>query len=176
MRSDCSGCSPDALGLLNAASGAGFCGQSVPQMPGPQPACLDQCFSFGREPRSSGEMPQFGKICAMECAPKAGLCRRFSRRMNMILRKNPVKAPRNASVIERVLKVRRPWPVRRNPVYAIATVQRIARTFMGPSHPVEFTILSQLARVAERCLKGNLSDGNLHISYTRRMTVRLSSD
>lgn len=93
----------------------------------------------------------------------------------MILRKNPVKAPRNASVIERLLKVRRPWPVRRNPVYAIATVQRIARTFMGPSHPVEFTILSQLARVAERCLKGNLSDGNLHISYTRRMTVPLSS-
>jgi hypothetical protein len=26
------------------------------------------------------------------------------------------------------LKVRSPWPVRRNPVYAIATVQRIART------------------------------------------------
>jgi len=46
----------------------------------------------------------------------------------MIARKNPVKAPRNASVIERLLKVRSPWPVRRNPVYAIATVQRITRT------------------------------------------------
>jgi hypothetical protein len=27
------------------------------------------------------------------------------------------------------LKVRRPWPVRINPVYAIATVQTIARAF-----------------------------------------------
>src|ERR1700687_3669533 len=45
----------------------------------------------------------------------------------MIARKKPVKAPRNASVIERLLKVRSPWPVRRNPVYAIATVQRITR-------------------------------------------------
>jgi len=46
----------------------------------------------------------------------------------MIASKNPVKAPRSASVIERLLKVRSPWPVRRNPAYAIATVQRIART------------------------------------------------
>ncbi len=46
----------------------------------------------------------------------------------MMARKNPVKAPRNASVIERLLKVRSPWPVRRNPVYAMATVQRITRT------------------------------------------------
>ena len=30
--------------------------------------------------------------------------------------------------MERLLKVRRPWPVRRNPVYAIAAVQRITRT------------------------------------------------
>ena len=44
----------------------------------------------------------------MECAIKAGLCRRFSRRVNMIARKNPVKAPRKASVIERLLKVRSP--------------------------------------------------------------------
>jgi len=73
-------------------------------------------------------MPQFGKICAMEYATKAGLCRRLSRRVNMIARKNPVNAPRNASVIERLLKVRSPWPVRRNPAYAIATVQRITRT------------------------------------------------
>ncbi len=92
-----------------------------------QPACWDQRFGFGCEPRFSRDMPQFGKICSMEYATKAGLCRRLSRRVNMIASKNPVKAPRNASVIERLLKVR-PWPVRRNPVYAIATVQRIMRT------------------------------------------------
>ena len=46
----------------------------------------------------------------------------------MVASKNPVKAPRNASVIERLLKVRSPWPVRRNPEYAITTVQRITRT------------------------------------------------
>jgi hypothetical protein len=46
----------------------------------------------------------------------------------MIARKNPVKAPRNASVIERLLNGRSAWPVRMNPVYAIATVQRITRT------------------------------------------------
>jgi len=46
----------------------------------------------------------------------------------MIARKNPVKAPRNASVIERLLNVRSPWLVRMNPVYAIANVQRITRT------------------------------------------------
>jgi len=49
--------------------------------------------------------------------------------MNIIASKNPVRAPRNDSVIERLLKVRRPWPVRINPVYAIATVQTIARAF-----------------------------------------------
>ena len=64
----------------------------------------------------------------MECAMKAGLCRRFSRSVNMIASRNPVKAPRNASVIESLLNVRSPWPVRRNPVYAIAAVQRITRT------------------------------------------------
>jgi hypothetical protein len=48
--------------------------------------------------------------------------------MNMMARRNPVKAPRHASEIERLLKVRSPWPVRRNPVYAIVTVQRIRRT------------------------------------------------
>src|ERR1700746_1087824 len=64
----------------------------------------------------------------MECATKAGLCRRLSRRVNMTARKNPVKAPRNASVIERLLNVRSPWLVRMNPVYAMARVQRIART------------------------------------------------
>jgi len=46
----------------------------------------------------------------------------------MIARKNPAKDPRNASVIEKLLNDRSPWPVRMNPVYAIATVQRITRT------------------------------------------------
>jgi hypothetical protein len=45
----------------------------------------------------------------------------------MMARKNPVRAPRNASVIERLLKVRSPWLVRINPVYAMAGVQRIKR-------------------------------------------------
>jgi len=54
--------------------------------------------------------------------------------MNIIASKHPVKAPRNASVIERLLKVRNPWPVRRNPVYAIATVQRITRTGCMEDH------------------------------------------
>jgi hypothetical protein len=43
-------------------------------------------------------------------------------------RRNPVKAPSNPSVMERLLNVRRPWPVKRNPVYAIVTVHTIART------------------------------------------------
>jgi hypothetical protein len=90
--------------------------------------CLDQRFRSGCEPLFSRDMPQSGKICSIEYATKAGLCRRLSRRVNMIASKHPVKAPRNASVIERLLKVRSPWPVRRNPVYAIATVQRITRT------------------------------------------------
>jgi hypothetical protein len=50
----------------------------------------------------------------------------------MMASKNPVRAPRDPSVIERLLKVRRPWPVRMNPVYAIATVQKIVRPFMPP--------------------------------------------
>ena len=73
-------------------------------------------------------MPQSGKICATECPTKAGLCRRLSRRVNMIARKNPVTAPRQASVTERPLNVRRPWLVRMNPVYAMAAVQRIRRS------------------------------------------------
>ncbi len=32
---------------------------------------------------------------------------------------------------ETLVKVSRPWPVRRNPIYAIATVQKIARNFVG---------------------------------------------
>jgi hypothetical protein len=46
----------------------------------------------------------------------------------MMASKNPVNAPRNASVIERLLNVRSPWLVRMNPVYAIVAVQRITRT------------------------------------------------
>lgn len=49
-------------------------------------------------------------------------------------RSNPVKAPRNPSVTERLLKVRRPRPVSRNPEYAIAPVQKIPRSFMGFSN------------------------------------------
>ncbi len=49
-------------------------------------------------------------------------------------RSNPVKAPRNPSVTERRLKVRRPRPVSRNPEYAIAPVQKIPRSFMGFSN------------------------------------------
>src|SRR5580658_2286295 len=94
----------------------------------------DQRFSFGREPRFSWDVSQSGKICAMEYATKAGLCRRLSRRVNMMARKNPVKAPRNASVIERPLNVRSPWLVRINPVYAIAAVQRITRTENMENH------------------------------------------
>ncbi len=109
-------------------------------------------FGFGCERRFSGEIPQFGRICAMECVIKTGLCRRLSRRVNMRARKNPVRAPRNPSVTERLLKVRRPWPVRRNPVYAIVTVHKIARTFMVPHNWVEFTILSQNARLTGRSL------------------------
>jgi hypothetical protein len=67
----------------------------------------------------------------MECAMKAGLRRRLCLRVNIMARRNPVRAPRNPSVIERLFKVRRPWPVSRNPVYAIAPVQKIPRSFMG---------------------------------------------
>jgi hypothetical protein len=94
---------------------------------------------LGPESRFSGGLAQFGRICAMEREIKAGLRRRSSRRVNMMARRNPVRAPRNPSVIERLLKVRRPWPVRRNPVYAITTVQTIARTFTGPHTPAGFS-------------------------------------
>jgi len=89
---------------------------------------LDQRLGFGCESRFSLGMPQSGKTCSMEYATKTGLCRRLSRRVNIIASKHPVKAPSNASVIDRLLKDRSPWPVRRNPVYAIVPVQRISRT------------------------------------------------
>jgi len=46
----------------------------------------------------------------MECAIKAGRCRRFSQGVNMMARKNPVKAARSPSVIERLWQVRGPGP------------------------------------------------------------------
>jgi hypothetical protein len=119
----------------------------------PDLTCLDQPFGFGSEPRFSPGMPQFGNICSTEYVTKAGLCRRLSRRVNMIASRNPVKAPSTASVIERLLKVRRPWPVSMNPVYAIARVQKIARPCMAFT-PRSFPILSPNARTAGRCLKG----------------------
>jgi hypothetical protein len=67
----------------------------------------------------------------------------------MTARRNPAKAPRNPSVIERLLKVRRPWPVRRNPVYAIATVQKNARTFIVPHTSKAFSNI-----VANRLVPG----------------------
>jgi len=70
----------------------------------------------------------------VEYVTKAGLRRRLSRKVNIIARRNPVKAPRHDSVIERLLKVRSPWPVRRNPVYAIVPVQRIRRTAYMEGH------------------------------------------
>jgi hypothetical protein len=79
-------------------------------------------------------MSQVEENCAVEYVTKAGLRRRLSRKVNMIARRNPVKAPRHASVIERLLKVRSPWPVRRNPVYAIVPVQRIRRTAYMEDH------------------------------------------
>ena len=77
---------------------------------------LNQRLGFGSELSSFLDMPQFGNNCSIGYVTKAGLFRRLSRRVNIIASKNPVKAPRNASVTERLLKVRRPWPVRRNPV------------------------------------------------------------
>jgi hypothetical protein len=86
----------------------------------------DQLFPFRCEPRSLSEAQ--GRMSAMGYVMKAPLRRRLSRRVNMTARRNPVKAPSNPSVMERLLNVRRPWPVKRNPVYAIVTVHTIART------------------------------------------------
>jgi hypothetical protein len=86
----------------------------------------DQLFPFRCEPRSLREA--HGRMSAMEYVTKAALRRRFSRRVNMTARRNPVTPPSNPPVMERLLNVRRPWPVKRNPVYAIVTVHTIART------------------------------------------------
>ena len=128
---------------------------------------MDQRFGFGREPRCSRDMPQFGKICAMEYATKAGLCRRLSRRVNMIARKNPVKAPRNASVIERLLKVRSPWPARRNQVYAMATVQRITRTENMGDHLLMSKYIATIRPCGVRVSAVYRQDGQLDTSYSR---------
>ena len=55
----------------------------------------------------------------------------------MIARRIPVRAPSNASLIERLLKDGLPFPPNRNPVYAMATVQETARTFMEVSSGVD---------------------------------------
>jgi hypothetical protein len=89
----------------------------------------------------------------MEYVIKAGLCRRLCRRVNIIASKNPVNAPRNDSVIERLLKVRRPWPVRINPVYAIATVQPIARAFTAYTSE-NFQYCNQNARALKDTFEG----------------------
>ena len=73
--------------------------------------------------------------------------------MNIIASKNPVKAPRNDSVIERLLKVRRPWPVRINPLYARATVQKIARAFTAYTSE-NFQYCNQNARALKIPLRG----------------------
>ena len=86
----------------------------------------DQLFPFRCEPLSLGG--GHGRMSAIEYVIKTALRRRLSRRVNMMARRNPVKAPSNPSVMERLLNVRRPWPVKRNPVYAIVTVHTIART------------------------------------------------
>ena len=115
---------------------------------------------LGPESRFSGGLAQFGRICAMEREIKAGLRRRSSRRVNMMARRNPARAPRNPSVIERLLKVRRPWPVRRNPVYAITTVQTIARTFTGPHTPAGFKVISTVPPPAHLHYFRSACDGN----------------
>ncbi len=69
---------------------------------------LGQRFGFKCESRFSPDMPQSGKTCSMEYATKAGLCRRLSRRVNIIASKHPVKAPSNASVIDRSVERSQP--------------------------------------------------------------------
>ncbi len=82
----------------------------------------------------------------------------------MIARKNPVKAPRNASVIERLLKVWGPWLVRMNPVYAIASVQRIMRT-ENMGSPLDQQIIATIRPrgVSASALYGK--DGDLDILH-----------
>jgi hypothetical protein len=56
--------------------------------------------------------------------------------------------------MERLLKVRKPWPVRTNPVYAIDRIQKIARAFMGLHTSEKFQHSRQTRVPRERCLKG----------------------
>lgn len=114
----------------------------------------DQLVPFRCEPRSLvGEV--HGSMSAMEYVTKAALRRRLSRRANMMARRNPVKAPSKPSVMERLLNVRRPWPVKRNPVYAIVTVHTIARTRISD---LPFRWNSQLALPDASC-SGNIPLG-----------------
>jgi hypothetical protein len=131
------------------------------KIPRPPSLPVGPTLYLGPESRFSGGLAQFGRICAMECEIKAGLRRRSPRRVNMMARRNPARAPRKASVIERLLKVRRPWPVRRNPVYAITTVQTIARTFMGPHTSAGFSkVISAASPPAHLHYFRSACDGN----------------
>jgi len=113
----------------------------------------DQLFPFRCEPLSLGG--GHGRMSAIEYVIKTALRRRLSRRVNMTARRNPVKAPSKPSVMERLLNVRRPWPVKRNPVYAIVTVHTIARTRISD---LPFRWNSQLALSDASC-SGNIPLG-----------------
>jgi hypothetical protein len=113
----------------------------------------DQLFPSRCERRSLVEA--HGRMSAMEYVIKAALRRRLSRRVNMMARRNPAKAPSNPSVMERLLNVRRPWPVKRNPVYAIVSVHTIARTRISD---LPFRWNSQLALSDASC-SGNIPLG-----------------
>jgi hypothetical protein len=77
----------------------------------------------------------------------------------MTARRNPVKAPRNPSVIERRLKLRGPWPVRRNPVYAIVSVHKVTRTLIG-----HLTALGGTPNLVTKCFTaGKISLGQLEV-------------
>jgi len=113
----------------------------------------DQLFPFRCETRPLWEAQ--GRMSAMGYVMKAPLRRRLSRRVNMMASRNPVKAPSNPSVMERLLNVRRPWPVKRNPVYAIVIVHTIARTRISD---LPFRWNSQLALPNGSC-SGNIPLG-----------------
>ena len=121
----------------------------------------DQLFPLRREPLSLGGA--HGRMSAIEYVIKTALRRRLSRRVNMMARRNPVKAPSKPSVMERLLNVRRPWPVKRNPVYAIVTVHTIARTRISD---LPFRWNSQLALSHASCFR----------QYSFRSVLRSSED
>lgn len=108
-----------------------------------KPVRLGRCSAVGAGPLLSVSLAQSGNISSIEYVMNADLCRRLSRSVNMIASKNPVKAPKNASVIERLLKFRKACPVKRNPVYAIAGVQKISRVFVAVTRPSILKIVAE---------------------------------